>query len=412
MANFQAAFNIVDATASACWLQISDTSNYATNTQAQHQLSKFTDYIKVTVIRPDSTEYCYSSINDCNVDILPPATSIFNGVYNFLQTDINGTYTVRLCSVPSYEVGISAYSSVTNDVVYHNGTLWAATTPTSGGEEPSPISTEWVEITEEQLEASYPQYCVEQTTVVSCLPSIAFQQRDADINVNDACTSLAITDGGNYAGNDEAGHSLADFTDYRKVTLIRPDKSEYVYSSLNDGDELIGAPSAGNFTFNYPFLESDTDGIYEVRVCAYPTYDNAVSYDLTPEPEVVYDDIDGNLYKNKVDANVGNQPSTSPDEWELYEPTVEEELTTRYCTSYKMVVLCISILSCRETLIHQAFCAIESDFCNDDILCKNTKFLNAMKLRTLLDAMKYSVDKSAWNEVERQVNLAKTICNC
>ena len=149
-----------------------------------------------------------------------------------------------------------------------------------------------------------------------------------------------------------------------------------------------------------------------MRICAYPTYDNAETYDTAPDPEVVYNLTDGNLYKSLVDANTGNQPDTSAAQWELYEPTGDSDLTTRYCTTFRIVVLCRSILTCRESLVYEAFCTLDTDFCNDDVLCSNPTFLAAVKLRLVLDAIEYSVDKGAWNEVERQVNLAIRICNC
>jgi len=231
----------------------------------------------------------------------------------------------------------------------------------------------------------------------------------ADITVNDGCTTFTVVDSGNYAVSDEVGHLLADFSDYRKLTIIRPSVGAYVYSSLGDGDASISTPDSTNNTVNYQFAETDVDGIFEVQVCAYPTYNPAAAYGATPSDIIVY--YDGNLYKS-LQASTGSQPDTNPLDWELYDPTPEDELLTRYCTVAKMVVLCISLLKCQETLIHEAFCLIDSDFCNDDILCKNKKFLAAVKARTILDAMTYSVNRQAWNEVNSQVNLLKTICNC
>jgi len=185
-----------------------------------------------------------------------------------------------------------------------------------------------------------------------------------------------------------------------------------VFSSLGDGDDTVSSPDSGNNTIVYPFLETDTDGIYEIVICAYPTWDATVTYDMSPSPEVVYNPTDGKLYKSLSGTNTGNQPDTSPLYWELYEPTQEESLLTRYCASMKIAVVCLSLISCLERLTYNAFCEIDNDFCNDDILCQNKIFLNAVKLRVLFDALEISVNKSAWNEVEREFNLMKTICNC
>ena len=416
MPNFQAAITTQQPASPQCYISALDTSNYAASTQSGHLTANFAGgFYKVTVIRPNATTYCYSNIAGCDITIPDPATAVFNGIYNFLQTDVDGSYTIRLCVAPAYDTNLATlYDVTTNDVVYYQGQLWAAqsvgfnTVPAVG-------NPDWLAISESTLEASYPQYCVNSVEAVTCLPPINFQTygtTGADMDANSDCSALTITDNGNYASNNEAGHALSDFSEYREVTLIRPDTDRYTYSSFhpNEGDALVSPASSGNNVLNYSFLESDEDGIWEVRICSYPTFNDLAAYAPTSAKLIVVY-FNGNLYK-ALQNSTGATPDVSPDDWELYEPTEEDELKTRYCTVYKIMVLCISILKCKERITHEAFCLIDSDFCNEDLLCKNKKFLGALKLKLLIAAANDSVANSRWNEAEKQANLMKQICNC
>jgi hypothetical protein len=231
------------------------------------------------------------------------------------------------------------------------------------------------------------------------------------IEVLDGCLGLSVEDESNYSANNNSGHALSDFTDYIRISVTRPDNSVHILSSVpgTDVDEAISAPSVGNSVYNFLFQEDiDEDGIYTVRMCVYPTW-NILSNYVTSVLNVVY--YNGIFYK-AIAVNVGSQPDLNPLDWEVYEPTLDEEILTRYCREQKVVVLCLTINECNEQLLHKAFCEINNDFCNDDMLCKNYHFLQATKLDMIKQAMVYSVNRSAWNEVEQQMNLLRSICNC
>jgi hypothetical protein len=174
-----------------------------------------------------------------------------------------------------------------------------------------------------------------------------------------------------------------------------------------DVDEVIATASTSNDTINYAFQDDEVDNILEVRICNYPTWNVGVVYEVD---DVTY--YNGVLYQALGTTTEGQTPDVTPLEWVVYEPLPEEELLTKYCTVQKIVVLCINLLKCQETLTHEAFCLISSDFCNDDVLCKNKTFLNAMKMNVLLKNIEYQVNRQAWNEVDDSLNLMKTICNC
>jgi len=231
------------------------------------------------------------------------------------------------------------------------------------------------------------------------------------LTINSGCDVFTYTDTSNYDLSDQDGHLRADFTDYRRVEITTGDgTTQWIQSSINgaDVDEIIPTASTTNDTINFSLREDiDEDGIYRVFMCNYPTWNNAVAYNAD---EVTF--YNGILYKALGTTTAGQTPNVTPAEWEEYAPTEEEALLTPYCTQEMVLILCRKILKCNEELIHQAFCLMDSDFCNDDVLCKNRTFLNATKMDLLIKAAQISVNRQAWNEVQNQVNLMKSICNC
>jgi hypothetical protein len=415
MAIFNATVSVQQNPSGGCWLEIQDLSNFPNDQVVTHDQSVFDTFLKVRIDRPDGTSYTYSA--QAGSDALVPATSVtlFSSIYNLLPSDINGTYSVTILSVPTFQED-EAYSNVDSDVVYYNGSLWAANV-VSATSFPAMGDPQWDLIDETALESNFPKYTGVDTAAISCLPATNFMASIEDasgentIEVLNGCTGLSVEDTSNYSSNNNSGHTLPDFTDYIHITITRPDNSVYTMSSQpgTDVDEAISAPSVGTSVYNFLFQDGiDEDGIYTVRMCAYPTWNTRSSY-VTSVLNVVW--YNGVFYKAIV-ASTGLQPDLNPTEWEVYAPTLDEEILTRYCMEHKAVVLCLTINECNEKLIHKAFCEISSDFCNDDMLCKNYHFLQSTKLLMVKEAMAYSVNRNAWNEVEEQMNLLRKICSC
>lgn len=230
------------------------------------------------------------------------------------------------------------------------------------------------------------------------------------LDINNSCSVLSIMDFSNYDTNDDPGHARADFTDYRKITISRPKAGDYVMFTI-DGegvDEVIAPPSSLTDSFSYIIQDTDVDGVYYVTICSYPTYDAGAIYVSTTLQVVFYN---GLLYKS-IQTSSGQTPDVSPLYWELYAPTHEEELLTKYCTKQAIAILCISINACFQDLIKSAFCETKLNYCNKDILCKNPIMLDTLMLLVTLEAINNSAAKSAWDEVEDQFNILRLICNC
>ena len=57
----------------------------------------------------------------------------------------------------------------------------------------------------------------------------------SSVSVDSGCSTITVTDSSNYL-NDEAGHAMSDFSDYRFITITKPNGSLYYASSLDFDD--------------------------------------------------------------------------------------------------------------------------------------------------------------------------------
>ncbi len=225
---------------------------------------------------------------------------------------------------------------------------------------------------------------------------------DTDCN----CTKFVITDD-SVIPNDTVGHSVFG---YRKISVLRPDGTTYVYSSLSTEtpNESINVLSQlGVNSFNYNFLPTDIDGVYEVTLYNFPAWDNTTEY-LRSMKHIVY--YNGKFYKAKTNSTGQNPENDSKNVyWEEYVITADT-LKTRYAKIERTVVLCISLNDCLERLVKEAFCDIESNPCTG--ICDNKKFSQASKYLMTRKAICISESVNDWVSVKKQVNILKSICCC
>jgi len=398
-----------------CTLLGIDNTNYDTNGQTRFARALFNN-LYVWVTRPDASEYVFGSGTliavDETIDDPSGLTAPQQITYNFISTDVNGVWQVDMVTIPDHSPG---QTYLQDEVVVFGGVVWQNTLA-SNNTNPS-VPNGWQVVTVASLRSSLSAFDSGMNVTIDCRQATYFQtsmfsiSEDEDLlDVNATCSGLEFTDNSNWAENNEEGHALANFSNYRRIVLTRPIGGDYIYSTIagDDVDEVISAPSLGNQDFTYSFLDSDVDGRYQVRICEYPTWGNTYNYSASRLTVVYYDGI---LYRCILN-NIGSQPDLNPTDWEEYEPTPEQEAITRYCYTANVAVLCISLYECIELKNHEAICLINSDFCNDDFLCKNPAFLGYTKLRTLRDGIEYAMVRRAWTEVDANFNLTRQICNC
>lgn len=401
---------------------IADSSDYTVgNGQPSHLLARFdaNSFYRAQVLKPDLTTYSFSNQTGSTISIPSASLNVLDTALILTDSDISGNYTVTLFSVPSWDE-FETYSSADNDTVFYSGVLWVcqAVGVTST---PAVANPDWSIVSYSSLGAKYRD--TEVLAVVKSEPAgtgefyTSFTDSTTGIlgiSVDDQCSSIQITDNSNY-NNAEVGHSRSDFSDYRFIRMTKPTGEFYYFSSVEFDDitidQVISPASSDNDDFFYILdNELDKDGVYKFEMCNYPTWDDEVTYE-TGELVVVF--YEGELYR-LLSESQGNLPNEADSEfWELYElADPEDEYETRYCTCSRIAVLCLNTYKCYQELTRDAFCAIREDFCNDELLCKNKKFLDTIKLRILIDEVGYAVRRQAWTEVEDIFNLIYKICGC
>lgn len=230
----------------------------------------------------------------------------------------------------------------------------------------------------------------------------------SNLEINCDCTKISFADTSNYNDNSMPGHNI-DLFNSRKITITRPDGSKYIMGTndISPKDLLIGPPYASPNMFSYAFGDSDEDGVYSIQICSYPDWSSSATYENYLAPIVKRNGI---LYKCKATSN-NVDPATDINSvfWTVYECDDDCDIT-RYCTTKKIVVLCISLLKCYKKLVADAFCSVENAGCKD--LSSNKKFQNAMKFRVTLDAIEFSACAGDWDSVKNQIDILKSICCC
>jgi hypothetical protein len=246
--------------------------------------------------------------------------------------------------------------------------------------------------------------------ITKCPTSIPFNasletDNCANIQISCDCRKITFADNSVY-DNTMAGHDPEFFTS-RTIVLTRPDGTKYIWgtSDIEDRDATIQPHFNSPNTFSYNFLETDKDGVYSIQLCTYPNWSDAVLYDAYLQPIVL---SGGKLYKC-IATNSNLDPATNPSYWQEY-TCIDNCDVTRYCTTQKVVVLCISLLKCYKQLVADAFCSIDGNPCKP--LCDNKSFMNAMKFRVTLDALEFAVCARDWAAVKNQMEVLNSICCC
>ena len=191
--------------------------------------------------------------------------------------------------------------------------------------------------------------------------------------------------------------------------MTRPDGTTYVWgtSDIVGADKVIQPFYNSSNTFQYTLTDVDSDGIYKFDLCTYPEWTSEVFYDSFLNTIV---HRNGKLYKiTASNSNLDPSDPANANYWAEYTCT-DNCSDTRYCTTTRIVVLCVSLLKCYKALIADAFCTIDNNPCKT--LCNNTSFMNAMKFRVTMDALEFAVCAKNWIEAQKHIDILTKICCC
>ena len=208
----------------------------------------------------------------------------------------------------------------------------------------------------------------------------------------------------------QGAHDASDFSDFIKITVEDQDTGVYVFTSftdpatgLLDGDELIATPSANsNITVNFNITTGD--GVYTITLCTIPTYDAAEPYSRNSNDYVFFN----NLFYKAENPSTGITPGTNPNAWTEVQL---DDVNPKYCTFAKVVVVC-NLNKCIDDSTFEAFCTVKEHICDDDILCKNERFLKAMKLYVLDKSIENANTRGAYDDIADMIRLTKSLCKC
>jgi hypothetical protein len=210
-----------------------------------------------------------------------------------------------------------------------------------------------------------------------------------------------ITDHSNYV-NTEAGHTQALFNAYKKITVLTPSGTEYLFSTLGDGDAILNTPSAETLPIATNYV-TDGDGVYTMYLEAVPTWNSGITYNTSTSPYVYYNT---KLYKSIL-TGTNQNPATATTYWEEVDA---EDLPAKYRLEQKFAVIC-GLIICYQNKTYDAVCAINSMTCSTD-LCKCKDFMDAVKLLMFIDHIDVLVDNNEWTQAQNIINAGSAICSC
>jgi len=207
----------------------------------------------------------------------------------------------------------------------------------------------------------------------------------------------------------EGAHDVSDFSNFLKIFVEDQANSIFTFTSFPDpvlglqtSEELISPPSVTpNLTVNFDFISGD--GVYKITLCSVPTFNIADDYQR--DDDFVFFD---NLLYEAIQDSTGSQPDISPLDWKV---VTEEELSPKYCTFIKVIRIC-DLNNCSDDATFEAFCTLKEHICDDDVLCKNERFLKAVKLQVLISSIENANQRGAFNDIEDMISLSKTLCKC
>lgn len=222
------------------------------------------------------------------------------------------------------------------------------------------------------------------------------------IDITISNTVVSIKDHSNYSDDTEEGHYQADFTDYKKIRITTPINTEYVFSTLGDGNELINTPDGETLPIE-TLYQSVGDGVYNVVLEAVPTYNNNARYDLSETDHVYYN---GLLYKAIQENCYLKNPATEPTYWQVVQA---EDLPIKYRLSQNFVVCC-GLKRCFVQQGYNVSCLINLSC--DKAFCEDINIKNWFKLDMILEHIPDLVANNEWERITYLVNLGKQICGC
>jgi len=227
----------------------------------------------------------------------------------------------------------------------------------------------------------------------------------AQVDITDQNDILTIVDHSNYdEASPEVGHNQADFDALRKLRIVLPTGTSYLFSSLypTDGDVTLVVPAGQVLPLSTQYSYATGDGKYVVTLYALPTWDTGYSYLVITAPYVWYS---GKAYKCLQNSSA-NQPDTSPTYWEVVDDL--DDLTAKYRLEQNITVYS-DMKEIWARLVYIANCVNHKVGCRFEDLLRDPAFVDSVRLCLMMDSIPVLMKVDAWDEIDTNINQAKVI---
>ena len=227
------------------------------------------------------------------------------------------------------------------------------------------------------------------------------------VDITDLNDVLTLVDHSNYDdASPEAGHNQADFADLRKLKIVLPTGTTYLFSSLypaDSSDITLAVPAGAVLPMSTAYSYTTGDGKYVLTLYTIPTWGVGYSYLVATAPYVYYA-VDGKYYKC-LQNSTGDAPSSSPTYW--------EEVTLDTLSSKYRLAQTITITSDMQEvwarLTYIANCVNNKIDCYWEDLFRDEAWIDAVKLCQIQESIPVLMKVDAWEEITTNINFSKVI---
>jgi len=227
------------------------------------------------------------------------------------------------------------------------------------------------------------------------------------VDITDKDSVLKIVDHSNYGeSTPEAGHAKSDFAHFRKIKIILPSGTSYLFSSLYpaDGNVILDVPASATLPIETQYSYNTGDGRYEVILYTLPTWNSSANY-LVANNVYVYRNTNGKIYK-LLQNSTNNIPESSPTYWA--EVTNVDTLPTKYRVDQNVAVVS-TMRNVWARRVYNANCVNHKVGCRYEELFNDEEFIDAVRLWLCMYASDVLLQLSDWEALEDVINFTKQI---
>lgn len=214
--------------------------------------------------------------------------------------------------------------------------------------------------------------------------------------------NLVITDYSNYDTNSQFAQS--EFISFRKIKVTQPDGTEHLFSSIGDGDAACITANGAVLPILDLYQYASGDGVYTFKLYVCPDWSASVAYSSVTADHVYYG---GKIYKS-IQSGTNHLP-TDVAFWS--EVTDIDSMGGNYVSEGKMAIVC-DLQKCYISMMKSAVSSFNCFDCNNQKLCNNKDWTNAVELLLVLEAIQGMVNVLAWTDVTNLINRGRSICCC